>query len=186
MKIFLLEDDYSLNEAIFQVLELNNNIIVDRFYNGEDAYSALNGLYDLYILDINVPDISGLDILDKIKEFDIEKRVIIMSADNSINTITSAYKKGCIDFIKKPFHLKELELKVKSLQTKKDTININKSTYFDSNMKLLFINNININLTKKEQILLSLLLENQNKHTSYEKIYYYVYDDIICEDWNDP
>jgi DNA-binding response OmpR family regulator len=182
VKIFLLEDDYSLNEAIYQILDLNNHI-VDRFYNGEDAYENLNNIYDLYILDINVPDIDGLTILEKIKEFDNNKKVIIMSADNSIETISNAYNKGCIDFIKKPFHIKELELKIKMYEDEDKTkIKLMDTIYFDTQNNILIKDNVIIELTKKEQLLLSILIDNKNKVTSFDKIFHYVYNDIISND----
>ncbi len=180
MKIFLLEDDYSLNEAIYQVLKLNG-FSVDRFYNGEKAFNALNGMYDLYLLDINVPDISGLEILTKIKELDLQKKVIIMSADNSVETITKAYSNGCLDYIRKPFHIKELELKLQQFKHNEKII-LQDNIYFDTNKKSLFKNDINVKLTNKELQLLSLLIENKNIVTTYDKIFYFVYDDTYNED----
>ena len=77
MKIFLLEDDYSLNEAIKEILELENHT-VDNFYDGEIAFdNILNNNYDLYILDVNVPNIDGLEILEKIKSISLNLNVII-------------------------------------------------------------------------------------------------------------
>ena len=66
MKIFLLEDDYSLNEAIKEIIQLENHI-VDNFYDGDVAFNNISNDYDLYILDINIPNMNGLEVLKNIK-----------------------------------------------------------------------------------------------------------------------
>ena len=112
MKIFLLEDDYSLNEAIKEILELEKHT-VDNFYDGEIAFdNILNNNYDLYILDINVPNIDGLEVLEKIKSISLILNVIIISANINIDLIKKAYLLGCDDYLKKPFDLEELALKI--------------------------------------------------------------------------
>lgn len=174
MKIFLLEDDFKLNEAITQILYINK-CHVDRFYNGDKAYDALDKFYDLYLLDINVPNINGLEILEKIHQFDPNAKVIIISADNSVETISNAYKKGCIDFIKKPFHIKELELKINRFK-KELILNITPNITYDLQQKILFIDEVKVSLSKKERLFLSLLIDNRDNLTSYETLYHYLYD----------
>ncbi|WP_052502588.1 response regulator [Halarcobacter anaerophilus] len=66
MKIFLLEDDYSLNTAIKESLELENHN-VESFYDGLQALDSLSSLYDLYILDINTPTLEGISLIESIK-----------------------------------------------------------------------------------------------------------------------
>lgn len=86
-KIFLLEDDYSLNETIKLMLD-KIGFTVDSFYNGEKAFDNIIDEYALYILDINVPNIDGLTILEKIKSVNPNAKVIIISANIDIDKIT--------------------------------------------------------------------------------------------------
>ena len=111
MKIFLLEDDYSLNESIKEMLE-TENFIVDSFYEGDVAYENIIGDYELYIFDINVPNIDGLYLLEHIKNINPNSKVIMISANINIDQIKEAYLKGCDDYIKKPFDIVELLLKI--------------------------------------------------------------------------
>ncbi|WP_418180101.1 response regulator transcription factor [Aliarcobacter lanthieri] len=109
-KIFLLEDDYSLNDTIKDMLE-KSSFIVNSFYNGEEAFDNILGDYSLYILDINVPNIDGITILEKIKSINPNAKVIIISANIDIDKITEAYEKDCDDYIKNLLIYKNLDLK---------------------------------------------------------------------------
>ena len=117
MKIFLLEDDYSLNESIKEIIELENHTI-DNFYDGEVAFNNFSNDYDLFILDINVPNIKGLELLKIIKNTNFRTKVIIISANININLIKEAYDLGCDDYLKKPFDLEELVLKINRYEQK--------------------------------------------------------------------
>ena len=86
MKIFLLEDDYSLNEIIKEMMEINHHEVIS-FYDGEVAYTNIFDNYDLYILDINTPSLNGLEILKSIKNLNTKTKVIMISANINIETI---------------------------------------------------------------------------------------------------
>lgn len=115
MKIFLLEDDFSLNESIKDMLE-SENFIVDSFYDGKVALDNISGDYELFILDIFVPNLNGILLLEKIKKINKNSIVFIMSANIDIDTIKGAYLKGCDDYIKKPFNIQELLFKLANLR----------------------------------------------------------------------
>ncbi len=121
MKIFLLEDDYSLNEAIKEIIELENHSI-DNFYDGENALSNIRYDYDLYILDINTPNIDGLELLKIIKSTNFKSKVIMISANINIELMKKAYDLGCDDYIKKPFNLEELIFKINRYEQKSKII----------------------------------------------------------------
>ncbi len=146
MKIFLLEDDYSLNEAIKEIIEIEN-YDVDNFYDGEVAFNSISNDYDLYILDINVPNIKGLDILERIKAVNYNSKVIIISANINIELIRKAYLLGCDDYLKKPFDLEELILKINRYDKKPKCINLTENITFNIFNKELCIDNIKIELT---------------------------------------
>ena len=176
MKIFLLEDDYSLNEAIKEILELENHI-VDNFYDGEIAFdNILNNKYDLYILDVNVPNIDGLEVLEKIKSISLNLNVIIISANINIDLIKKAYFLGCDDYLKKPFDLEELVLKINRHANKPNNINLTENISFNISNKQLYFKNEKIELTKNEKNLLYLLIKDIGATISYSQIEDFVYE----------
>ena len=174
MKIFLLEDDYSLNESIKEMLE-TESYIVHSYYDGNIAYENIIDDYCLYIFDVNVPNIDGLYLLEHIKTINKNSNVIIMSANINIDKIKEAYKKGCDDYIKKPFDIQELLLKINKYTKKSYLTILDQNLYFDKIERKLFSNNIEIELTKNEKNLLFLLINNIENKVSYTQIEDFVY-----------
>ena len=174
MKIFLLEDDFSLNESIKEMLEAEN-FIVDSFYDGEIALDNLISNYLVYILDVNTPNIDGLSLLEHIKNINPNSKVLIISANINIDKIKDAYEKGCEDYIKKPFDIEELTLKIRKIVDNSKIIHLSFDSYFDLIDKKLFTDNLEVALTKYEKELLYLLLTNKNNtigHSAIEDLVY--------------
>lgn len=165
MKILLLEDDIALNRAIKKTIELDNHTAIS-FIDGQDVLDKIEYDYDLYILDINVPNINGLELLDIIYTKNNKSKVIIISSNTDIYSIKNAYKLGCIDYLKKPFHLEELRIKIKKLNI--HSYDVLSSIKLKCNGK---------SLTKKEKNLLTILLNNQNRVVTYAMIEEYIYRD---------
>ena len=159
MKIFLLEDDYSLNEAIKEIIQLENHI-VDNFYDGDVAFNNISNDYDLYILDINIPNMNGLEVLKNIKNKNPKTKVLIISANINIDLIREAYILGCDDYIKKPFDLEELIFKINRYEKKNKLIYLEENIVFNLLNKELLIDGNILELTKNEKNLLFLLVEN--------------------------
>ncbi len=159
MHIFLLEDDIALQSSIKMFLE-SKGFHVDTFYDGEVALESIDKhAYDLYLLDINVPGINGLQLLELIHNFNKNAKLLIISASNDIDTIKQAYKNGAIDYIKKPFFLDELYYKINIFAPKAQEKSLPTSEH----------------LTKKERQLLKLLLENEAKAVEYAQIEEHLY-----------
>jgi len=89
---------------------------------------AIDQGYDLYILDINVPRISGLELLDLILHKNDQARVIMISSNTDVQSLETAYALGCVDYLKKPFHITELRAKINRLKLSREhlasTINL--------------------------------------------------------------
>ncbi len=175
-KIFLLEDDFSLNESIKEMLE-DTGFTVDTFYNGQKAFDNILGNYMLYIFDINVPYIDGLTLLEKIKSINPNAKVIIISANIDIDKITQAYENDCDDYIKKPFDLQEFRLKIKKI-TKQFDIEKVENLFFNMKKRALFENETEIYLTKLEKDLLFLLLNNRGEKLTHSQIEEFVYSGV--------
>ena len=157
-KIALLEDDISLCRAIKEVIELKK-YVCDVFYDGKVLHEIiLEQIYDVYLLDIHVPFVDGLTLLRKITQMNLLAKVIIISADDSIESIETAYTHGCIDYLKKPFHLKELLIKIEKVLPQLPPLHQD------------------VTLTRKEQALLEILVQQYPSIVSYNEIEMYVYE----------
>jgi DNA-binding response OmpR family regulator len=113
MKILLLEDDAILAESLAEYLE-SEGYEVTSVTRGEEVYEkTFDESYDLYILDINVPDINGFEVLKALKEAEDETPAIYISAMTDIDSITRGFDLGAVDYLKKPFDPEELLLRIR-------------------------------------------------------------------------
>ena len=164
MKILLLEDNVALNRAITKLLTKDKHE-VSSFFSGAEVLNNENLFsYDLYILDINVPDVNGLDVLKSIYDYNNQLKVIIISSNNDLKSIEKAYNYGCEDYLRKPFHIEELRLKIKKY-LKKSKSSLDKIILKD-----------NEKLTKMEKNFLLLLLKYEGEVVTYESIENLLYD----------
>ncbi|WP_428025917.1 response regulator transcription factor [Arcobacter sp.] len=183
MKIFLLEDDFSLNKIIRQSLE-NRGFFVENCSDGYNAATKIiNNKYDLYILDLNVPGFNGHEILKTIRKENNNTPVIIISAEIDIENIKNSFEFGCNDYIKKPFDFEELFLRIKyhlnhipQNNEIDKIIDLGYEYSFDLINQTLYKHGHEIELTIKEKLLMSLLVNNINKTVTLDMIHEYVWD----------
>ena len=122
MKILLLEDDKILCASLKEFLELEG-YSVDTAHRGPEVFDlTFNKKYDLYILDVNVPDLDGFDVLSSLKEAGDETPAIYITALTDINSISRGFEIGAEDYIKKPFDPEELIVRIKSKYSREDTL----------------------------------------------------------------
>lgn len=170
MKILVLEDNQRLNTTIVKRLEAKG-YKVDSFMDGKEAYEALDNGYMCFILDINVPSLDGIEILKKIRDFYHETPVIIISSSVELDVIRDAYNYGCNDFIKKPFFIDELEIKIEKLcNIRNDIVDLGHECLFDFRTSLLRIGESEEHLSRKERLLLNVLISEKGKVVSFDKI----------------
>lgn len=176
MKILLLEDNQKLNETITKRLRLKN-YSVESFTDGAAAYEKITDGFSCFVLDINVPNIDGINILKKIREYYEVVPVIIISGSVELDVIKQSYDFGCNDYLKKPFFIDELEIKIEKLcNIKDDKIYFDTNSYFDFKSASVIIDTQEIRLTKKEKLLLNLFLSKKNQVITYETIENYVWE----------
>lgn len=176
MKILLLEDNKKLNTTIKKRLELKGYKVYC-FLDGQEALNNIDEGFSCFILDINVPNIDGINILKKIRNYYSEVPIIIISATVELDMIKEAYDFGCNDYLKKPFFIDELEIKVEKLcKIKNEKEFFDEDSYFDYKSSTLSIANEEQRLTKKERLLMNLFLTKKNQVLSYEEIENYVWE----------
>ncbi len=181
MKILLLEDDLQLNNAISQYLKSTGHILISA-RDGEVALEVLKyEKFDLLVLDINVPGIDGLSLLEKIHEQKIMAPTIYISALIDIEDITRAFDLGCYDYLKKPFHLKELTLRINKLMKTRlvpqEHKRISKYYSFDSKTLTLYFNNEPHILPNRQLKIIELLSQNRSLVVNYDMFRTYAYED---------
>ena len=177
MKILVLEDNERLANVIKSVL-IKEGYSVDLFMDGEQALDALNRGYHCFILDINVPSIDGISILETIRLYHKSVPVIVMSSNHDLEKIQTSYEIGCDDYLKKPFFIYELVQKIKKLcHVTTHTINLwTGFTYDYVNHRLFAPNEEEIKLAKKEYMFLDLFIKDRHRVVTFNELEEYVWE----------
>jgi len=175
LKVLLVEDDLQLAKIVKKILISKGFDVVLK----DDGILALEEIqqkfFDLYLIDINIPGINGLELVKYIRSLYKDGFIVMITANVDEYYFEKAYEYGCDDYIKKPFHIKELEVRINHLLNKKEHIIFDEYEFrFDE--KELFKDNERVNLRKKEKMLLHILLKNINKTIPNEKIIEYVWE----------
>lgn len=168
VKVLIIEDEYSLADAIRESLEKEhlNVTIVTNGLDGEDE--ALTGLYDLILLDIMLPKRNGFEILRTFKEEKLKTPIIILTAKSEMDDKLNGLENGADDYITKPFHMKELLARVKIILKRSTNLEDTKTlTYGDLTLDLstgkLKCQNNEVAINGKELNLIELLLINKEQ-----------------------
>lgn len=184
MKILLLEDEYMLRISIKEYLE-DIGYQIDDFSDGEVAYEAIySNSYAVLILDVNVPSMNGFDLLRNIRSDGMKTPTIFLTALSGIEDLKEGYKRGCCDYIRKPFDLDELNLRMEQVLDKVYDDNIEGIVittdlqYCLTNGKL-FYKNDEILLRKMEKQILEILLKYKNSIVSLATMQSEIWSDYV-------
>ena len=179
MKILILEDNERLANLMSQALK-KEGYDVDNFYDGEEALNAIENGYSCFVLDINVPKIDGITILEYIRMNHKNTPCMIISSNHDLEKIQKSYEVGCDDYIKKPFFIFELVQKINKLcSNQKKMLILNEDFKYDYSNRILFHNEKDIELTKKEILFLELFSNNLHHVATYNEIEEYVWEGEI-------
>ena len=173
-KILVLEDDELFASTLEDFLT-DESFIVDIANDGEKCLELnFEKNYDLYIFDINVPKISGLELLEQLRKSSDETPTIFLTSYKDKDTLQEAFIKGCDDYLKKPVDLDELLLRIKALlkRNKKqfDLVKLGDKTYFNPINKRIYVDEIDLNLPVKVLELMELFVENRGEIVTKEMI----------------
>ena len=178
--ILLVEDEENLHDALKLNLELEGYEVTSA-YDGASALHAVEGAYfDLIVLDIMLPELDGISVIESIRINNNDVPILILSPKNTSADRVLGLKKGADDYLTKPFNLEELLLRVNKLIDKnkklQDKSTVGNSYTFGDNLidfkaqEASTKSGQKIQLSKKETMLLKLLIENKNEVVPREKI----------------
>jgi two-component system, OmpR family, alkaline phosphatase synthesis response regulator PhoP len=178
--ILLVEDEENLHEALKLNLELEGYEVTSAFDGAAALKAVSNEYFDLIILDVMLPEMDGISVTETIRLSNNEVPVLILSARNSSADRVLGLKKGADDYLTKPFNLEELLLRVYKLINKnkklQDKTTLGDNYEFGNNQvdfraqEATSFTGEKIQLSKKETMLLKLLIENKNEVVPREKI----------------
>ena len=162
MRLLVVEDEHSLREDIARKLRLSG-YEVDACADGEAALEALTAeRYDLVLLDLNLPKVDGMQVLRSLRQHDLETCVLILSARSEISDKVEGLDAGANDYLSKPFHLAELEARVRSLTRRKfiqqDVCLCCGRLSFNTRSRVATVDGQTLALTRKESGVLEYLL----------------------------
>jgi DNA-binding response OmpR family regulator len=187
LKILLLEDEMMLRTSIKEYLS-ELGYFVTCFADGSKANEdLLINRYDLLLLDINVPNIDGLELLKKRHQEQDHTPTIFISANTDIDIISDAFDLGAIDYLKKPFHLKELGIRIQKeidiIQSKQvQVINVSKNYCFSMETNTLFYNKEPQQLTNKKLQIIRCLASNVGIVINIDTFREYIWDNEPVSD----
>lgn len=178
--ILLAEDEENLHEALKLNLEMEGYEVTSAFTGNEALQKISNEYFDLIILDIMLPELDGISITERVRVSNNEVPILILSAKNAGADRVLGLKKGADDYLTKPFNLEELLLRVEKLIEKNKKMQVKESvgdTYEFGNNTIDFKaqdaitwSGQHIQLSKKEAMLLKLLIESRGEVVTREKI----------------
>lgn len=180
MRILIVEDEIDLCDSIAEGLQIDG-YAVDTCNDGKAAYVLITTeIYDLIVLDLNLPGMDGIDILKEVRKTHKDIKVLILSARSSIADKVLGLDVGANDYLAKPFAFEELEARIRSLLRRtfiqENTVLTWETLSLDMVGRTAYVNDVTILLTRKELALLEYFLLNQSKVISQEELMEHVWN----------
>lgn len=183
MRILVVEDERALCETIVRSLR-RLAYSVDPCYDGDTAIDLLGSeRYDLVLLDLNLPGKDGMTVLRTLRQTDRETKVLILSARGEVEDKVEGLDAGANDYLAKPFHLEELEARIRSLTlrqfTQNDVVLHCGPLSFDARSRTATAAGQPLALTRKETGILEYLLLHRGRPVSQEELLEHVWDNSV-------
>ncbi|MCK9218967.1 MAG: response regulator transcription factor [Bacteroidales bacterium] len=181
MKVLLIEDEKELALSILAYLQ-KESYLCEAAYTFREASEKIDLYkYDCILVDINLPDGSGLNVIRELKAKKSETGIIIISAKNSLDDKVDGLGIGADDYLTKPFHLSELNARIKSVIRRRSFGGVNEIVFNEIRIQPdkmeVFVNDQAIILTKKEYDLLIFFLSNKDRVVTKESIAEHLWGD---------
>ncbi len=186
MKILLLEDETILKESIEEFLS-SKNYKVDSYENSSDAFDAIFSKdYDLLLLDVNVPgEFDGFSLRKELGNEGKNIPTIFVTSMSSADAMLQGYANGCCDYIKKPFDLIELQLRVQHalksncFKAENDLLQLPCNYQYDVINRKLINESEQIQLSKTENEILNLFIKHRNQIVSFDMLYEQIWQNDV-------
>ena len=183
MRLLLIEDEPTLRESVAKKLR-RSGYEMDDCGDGETALELLAAeRYDLVLLDLNLPKVNGMTVLRTLRKTDLETPVLILSARSEISDKVEGLDAGANDYLAKPFHLAELEARIRSLTlrqfTQQGVLLTCGDLAFDTRSRTASVNAQALTLTRKETGILEYLMVHQGRPVSQEELMDHVWDNSV-------
>lgn len=175
MKILLIEDDMILNDILEEFLSSLGYEVIIAFDGSEAQDLVYSTVYSLIISDVNLPSVNGFELLRNMRESGIKTPTIFLTSRNTPVDMEEGFNSGCDDYLKKPFELEELKLRINNIKrfynlSTESKYSLDENIQYDFSKKLLIVNDKEIFLAKKETKIFEYLLQNIDKVISLEDI----------------
>ena len=177
MKILIIEDEYNLADAISSMLKKEKYSVEIKTDGMEGLDEALTDIYDLIILDVMLPSMNGFEILKELREENINSKILMLTAKNTLDDKLVGFNNGADDYLTKPFHMEELmaRVNVQLRKNKKISNDIMELGDINLNIKSMELSNKNENnkvkIIGKEFQLLELFMNNPNQVMEKEQLF---------------
>jgi DNA-binding response OmpR family regulator len=187
VKLLIVEDDRSLCATINDYLKMEGHVVEIAQNYRQAINKAADNIYDCIILDIGLPDGSGLDIIRELKANKSTDGILILSAKSSLDDKITGLKIGADDYLTKPFHFAELSARINSIYRRNHLLGLNEVSFNEIRVNTAdnqaYVNNSMLNLTKKEYDLLLFFVTNRNRVITKESIVEHLWgDEVILTD----
>ncbi|MBE9583080.1 response regulator transcription factor [Mucilaginibacter sp. JRF] len=188
MKVLFVEDEPVLMQEMLQYFGTQGHLCesATTYFRAVDKVTSFD--YDLIVLDLRLPDGSGLHLIPHIKKKTYNTGLIILTANNTLNDKLEGFKHGADDYLTKPFYVEELNARINAVYNRKTLNNQHTKTFggfaLDTQMKTLSFNGEQVTLTKKEYQLLLYFLLNADRVMSKSSIAEHIWGDHFDESDN--
>ena len=181
MKILIVEDEKQLLESMMTFLK-ESGMTCEKAVNLAEAIDKIDhNVYDCIVLDIGLPDGSGLKVINEMHQKENQTAIVIVSAKNSLDDRLVGLNFGADDYVTKPFYMPELVARIKSVVRRRSFSDKNEIAFNELRVvpeeMLMYVNDKMVSLTKKEHELLLYLISNQNKVLTKESIAEHLWGD---------
>ena len=179
MKVLIVEDEVSLSDNIRNYLSKESISCTCAFNVHEALDQLISAPFDIVLLDIMLPDGSGMEVLKHVQEQEIVPGCLIISAKNALDDRLNGLDLGADDYLTKPFHLSELLARIKAIHRRKSSgkvgpIEVNEILIYPASFEV-FVDQKALNLTRKEFELLNFFIANKNRVVSKQAIAEYLW-----------
>ena len=183
MKLLVVEDERSLSRSVCEYLRMEGHICEEAQNFNEALLKTADNTYNCIVLDIGLPDGSGLDLIRELKAKKSGDRILILSAKSSLEDKLKGLKIGADDYLTKPFHMAELSARINSICRRDTFMGFNEISFNEIKVKIdenqVYANDQLLNLTRKEYDLLLFFITNRDRIITKESIVEHLWGDNV-------